>query len=614
VPGIVGIITRRPRHQVEPELATMTATLKHEDFHVLGSWCDADAGVYVGWCARQGAFDDGNPLVNRRGDVVVIFSGEEFGRGAVSEARGTPTGEAEYLADSAGADTSFPRGLNGRFQGLLLDRRRGVAQLFNDRFGMHRLYYCETDDGFYFAAEAKAILAVRPEAREIDPQGLGELLTCGCTLEGRTLFRNIRILPCAARWSFKDAELVDKAAYFDPSEWEQQERLTAEAYYEELRNNFGPILRPYFSGRQAVAMSLTGGLDTRMIMAWHRAEPGTLPCFTFGGPLREHRDIRVAREVARACGQPHQVIALSPDVLTRFGEFAERSVYVTDGTVSVNLAPDLFVYERARRIAPVRMTGNYGGEILRGVVAFKPVRVLDGLFSPEVTKAIDQSRDTYAASRRAHPVTFAAFRQAPWQHYGVVALEQTQTALRTPFLDNEIVRLAYQAPPSAYYSDTPALRLIQDGTPALRAIPTDRGVTGDGSVVEFFRHRLLELEFKSEYAFDYGMPQWLSRATRMAPSGLERLFLGRHKSYHFRIWYRDQLKQYVRDVLLDPASLQRPHVQRKMVEHVVSRHTAGDRNYTTELHKLLTVELVHRLLLRPAAARATVTVPLTATR
>ena len=35
--------------------------------------------------------------------------------------------------------------------------------LFNDRYGMQRIYYHQSKDAFYFAAEAKAILAVRPE-------------------------------------------------------------------------------------------------------------------------------------------------------------------------------------------------------------------------------------------------------------------------------------------------------------------------------------------------------------------------------------------------------------------------------------------------------------------
>ena len=36
-------------------------------------------------------------------------------------------------------------------------------------------------------------------------------------------------------------------------------------------------------------MSLTGGLDGRMILAWANLSPGILPCYTFGGTYRDSR-------------------------------------------------------------------------------------------------------------------------------------------------------------------------------------------------------------------------------------------------------------------------------------------------------------------------------------
>ena len=92
------------------------------------------------------------------------------------------------------------------------------------------------------------------------------------------------------------------------------------------------------------------------------------------------------------------------------------------------------------------------------------------------------------------------------------------------------------------------------------------------------------------------MPQWLARVDHLfSPLHLERLFLGRHKFYHFRVWYRDALSKYVRDMLLDPRTLSRPFLNPKRVEAVVNGHIKGGLNYTTEIHKLLSLELLHRL-------------------
>ena len=384
MPGIVGCITRLPRDRAKAELLQMIEALGHESFYVAGMWAEESLGVYVGWVERKGSFCDGMPVRNERGDVVLVFSGEEFpepGTAQLLKQRGHDLDVAgpSYLVHLYEEDPSFPAELNGRFHGLLIDQNRGTSVLFNDRYGMHRIYHHESKDAFYFAAEAKAILAVCPELRRMDPRGLGEFVACGSVLEDRTLFEGVRLLPPASAWVFRNGALEQKNSYFHQREWEDQETLEPESYYKELRKVFSRNLPRYFNGHQRVAMSLTGGLDTRMIMAWQKSQPGSLPCYTFGGMLRECQDVTLARQVARICEQPYHVIQVGEEFLSHFAHYAERAVYLTDGCVDVSRAPDLYLNERAREIAPVRMTGNYGGEVLRGVRAFKPEELLAGI-------------------------------------------------------------------------------------------------------------------------------------------------------------------------------------------------------------------------------------------
>src|SRR5580693_6157704 len=281
MPGIVGLITKMPRDCAARQLRQMVDTLRHEDYYVTGTGSDESLGVYVGWAARKDSFSDGMPLRNERGDVVLVFSGEEFPEpGTVQRLKQQghefdPTGSS-YLVHRYEEEPSFPLGLNGRFQGLVVDERNGTAALFNDRFGMHRLYYHESKDAFYFAAEAKAILAVRPELRRINPQGLGEWIECGCVLENRTLFENLHVLPPACAWVFRNGSVERKASYFQPREWEEQGTLSPEDFHREIRDVFSRNLPRHFNGRERVGMSLTGGLDTRMIMAWDKPAPGSL--------------------------------------------------------------------------------------------------------------------------------------------------------------------------------------------------------------------------------------------------------------------------------------------------------------------------------------------------
>jgi asparagine synthase (glutamine-hydrolysing) len=601
VPGIVGLVTRIPRKCAEEKIAAMVGALRHESFYITGTWSDEQLGVYCGWVARAGSFSANMPLCDPSGDAVLVFSGEDYSRCANAASAVIRTGaqnDAGYLLQRRHDDHAFPASLNGRFQGLLADRVQGYALLFNDRFGMHRLYYRESADVFYFAAEAKAILAVCPELRRADPRALGDLVSCGCVLQNRSLFEGVRVLPPGSAWTFRPDASVKKSFYFQPREWEEQTPLEHEAYYEELKSVFTRNLPRYFEGRERIGMSLTGGFDTRMVMAWQKSPAGSLPCYTFGSTFRENRDVIIARGVARACEQPHRVIVAGADLLKNFPRYAERTVYLTDGCASVNHAPVLYSNENARAIAPVRMTGNYGDQIILRWRAFKPAKLTPSLFHPDFAVHVNAGVEAYHAATDTHPLTFAAFRQAPWFHYGLAALEHTQLTLRTPFLDNDFVRTNYRAPQSALTSNEVRLRLIGEGNPALRQIATDRASSSSLAITAALAHAYHELTFKAEYAYDYGMPPLAARADHLVSwLHLERLFLGRHKYYHFRVWYRDALSKYVREMLLDERTLSRPYWDRRAVEAVVRGHLVEGRNYTSEIHTLLTVELIHRLFI-----------------
>jgi asparagine synthase (glutamine-hydrolysing) len=602
MPGIVGIITKMDRGQAELELQRMVEAIRHEPSFETGTWIDESLGVYLGWAARKNSFSDGMPLCNERGNVILVFSGEEFPdpgdkgrlkkRGHTFEITGP-----SYLVHAYEESPTFPAEVNGRFHGLVVDRTRGTATLFNDRYGMHRIYYKESKEAFYFAAEAKAILKVRPKLRTVDARGLGEFIACGCVLENRTLFEGLHVLPGAASWVFRNGSIERKTTYFEPREWEEQPAQEPESYYRDLRDIFSRNLPRYFNGNERIGISLTGGLDTRAIMAWQETKPDSLLCYTFGSMFRDCRDVTVARQVARICQQPYQVIPVREEFLVNFPHYAERTVYLTDGCTSVSHSPDLYVNERAAKIAPVRMTGNYGDEVLRRQRVFRLVDPPSGLFRPELLSHIHRAGETYAGLVQQHPLSFAVFRQAPWHHHGLLALEETQVSLRTPYLDNEFVRQNFRAPESVSTNNDLRLRLIADGKPTLSKLRTDLGFGGrTGNIFGAASRRFHRFTMKAEYAYDYGMPQWMAKIDHLvSPFHFERFFLGRHKFYHFRLWYRDALSNYVREMLLDPRTLSRSYLEPKGLEPMVRGHLKGDQNNTMQIHQLLSLELVHRL-------------------
>jgi len=157
---------------------------------------------------------------------------------------------------------------------------------------------------------------------------------------------------------------------------------------------------------------------------------------------------------------------------------------------------------------------------------------LQGCTIRKLSPQIRAAKETYDSTLRGHPVTFVAFRQSPWHHYGVLGLEQTQVAVRTPYLDNDLVKTVYKAPGPVAINEEGRLRLISRGEPALANLRTDRGIGGLNSV---FTRAGLEFSFKAEYAMTTAchsglLLRWttlddLPRAT------LRALWLGRHKIF-----------------------------------------------------------------------------------
>jgi asparagine synthase (glutamine-hydrolysing) len=423
-------------------------------------------------------------------------------------------------------------------------------------------------------------------------------LSCGCILENKTLFSKIFLLPGGSTWTFQNGNLVKRHQYFKPETWENRPVLDKEIYYDRLRGTFNRILPRYFNSKNLIGFSLTGGLDTRMILAFMDVPPGTMPCYTFGGMYRDSLDVIISRRIAQICKQTHQTLRLDTRFLSDFSKLAEKTIYITDGNRDVTGAANLYVNKLAREIAPIRMTGNGGQEVLRRYVAFKPNSLCETFCNPDFVKHLKAGQESYNEMIAVHRLSFTLFRQAPWSQYGTLALEQSQLTQRSPYMDNDLVEIVYQAPEEATVSEGITARLIRDGNPQLAGIMTDRGNLGKLFLFSWLTRAYYEFLFKMEYYYNHGMPQRLVTINHtLRALALERLFIGHYKYYFFRKWFQNELSEYMKNILLDGRTMGRPYLKKEAVSRVVKRHVEGKENHTYEIDMILTTELIQRLLI-----------------
>jgi asparagine synthase (glutamine-hydrolysing) len=606
MPGLAGIISSRPDPENQRRLQLMTASMMHETFYTSGSYVNEQAGVYLGWVCHKDSFVDCMPIWNETKDKCLLLYGETFldreTIGALKQnGHDVHSDNASYLIHlfEERGNNCF-RDLNGFFHGVLINVPHNEVILFNDRYGMQRVYYYEKNGTVWFSSEAKSLLKVCRDLREIVPANLGQLFSMGCVLGNDTLFKNIYLLPGASLWKFKNGSCEKKGYYFYQKEWENQERLEKEEFYHELKETFGRILPKYLDASRPMGMSLTGGLDTRMIMAYARMPPETFPCYTFGSMYRDSFDVVVARKVAGVCKQKHFTIRVGKGFLSKFDRLAEKAIYITDGCLDAGTgAAEVYINQQARGIASIRVTGNYGSEVLRSVRGFEYKPRNTDLFNGEFIKHIQLAGEVFTEHTGGHSVSFTVFKQSPWFNFNRVMLEQSQLTWRTPFMDNELVSLAYRAPSEAITSDEMSLRLVREGNKELGRIITNRGAGGGSyGLLSKWRQKYHEILHFGEMGYDYAMPQWLSQMDcYLRPFHLEKLFLGRHDFYHFRLWFRNELSNYLQEILLDSRALNRPYLNKRSLETMIIGHIRGGNNYVREINKALSAELIHRLLI-----------------
>jgi asparagine synthase (glutamine-hydrolysing) len=197
MPGIAGILSKNKSNETPHLLNKMLDSMMHETFYSKSIHTDQEHGWYCGSVAIRGSFSDNMPILNKKRNIVLFFSGELFTDTQVLNQHevnnSNPVNHVIHLYEDQGPD--FVKKLNGWFSGIILDHRRNKAILFNDWYAMCRVYYYEDENAFYFASEAKALLKVLPSLRELDINSVSEYLCFNCVLDNRSFFQGINILP-----------------------------------------------------------------------------------------------------------------------------------------------------------------------------------------------------------------------------------------------------------------------------------------------------------------------------------------------------------------------------------------------------------------------------------
>jgi len=230
---------------------------------------------------------------------------------------------------------------------------------------------------------------------------------------------------------------------------------------------------------------------------------------------------------------------------------------------------------------------------------FKPVGLSPRLVNPDLGQSLNSLAQEWKRNSQ-HPVTFTAFHEIPQKRFGTPAAGRSQLIFRTPYLDNEIVALAYRSPESLRGSPLPAWSLVESNNQVLSRIPTDMGVVAKANGLGMAPRRILSKAVcKLDYLYAEGLPHWLSSFDRLFDLvDSSARFFGWHKFLHYRRWFRRELSDYIAGVLTQVQTRRSSAFwNSSFLETLAHQHINGRRNYVHEIDAVLTLDAVDRLLL-----------------
>jgi hypothetical protein len=168
-------------------------------------------------------------------------------------------------------------------------------------------------------------------------------------------------------------------------------------------------------------------------------------------------------------------------------------------------------------------------------------------------------------------------------------------------MDNELVKLMYQAPSTVRAAGRVQEQYVRDKSRELSNIATNMGKFAcDNQLITRLLYGAAWALFKIEYIYLFATPHWLTRVDRtLAKLRLEKILSGRQKWEGYRLWIKTHFSEFIQDTLLNSQANYTRHFEKTTVERMVRGHVAGTHNYLNEINRALTVELIYSTLLNP---------------
>jgi asparagine synthase (glutamine-hydrolysing) len=624
--GICGKLNFDQDSSVNPSLIqAMLDTIRHRG--------PDDEGIYsatqVGLGHRRLSIIDlstgHQPLSNEDGTVWIVFNGEIYNyqelrpfllsKGHTFKTQ-TDTEVIVHLYEELGPQCLGK--LRGMFAFAIWDEKAKTLFLARDRVGIKPLYYCLTNTSVVFASEIKAILADPTVERAISSQIIDRFLTFMYLPGEETLLKGISKLAPGHYFVAKDGR-PEIRQYWDLEFSKPDEKPSQKEAERQLIDLLAETVEQHMIADVPVGVLLSGGVDSTAVLSFavERTQK-EVSSYTVGFSDPSVGDERpYARLAADTFSTRHHDMTISA---ADFAAFMPQYVWHMEEPVCEPPAVALyFVSKMARHYVKVLLSGEGGDEAFAGYSNYRNL-----LWLERVKRSLPPLNGAFA---RALSLTSSLFHSPRMGKY-------------VPLMKASFPEYYYSRTSNPYqpirnglgnlYSDDFARSIDRENTvkPVRRLqahvrgqntldamlyidtktwLPDDLLIKADKMTmanslelrVPLLDHKVLE--FAAALPPNLKVRGFTTKYLAKTALGrrVPKAILNRRKvgfPVPYEPWLRKELRGWVHEVLLDPATTRRGYFSTPVIEELLARDE-GMGGYSKEIFSLVTLELWHRTFL-----------------
>lgn len=618
--GIAGFVNANGSGVDRSTLESMNQALFHRGPDENGVYIHENVGLAMRRLSIIDVSGGQQPVHNAAKTRWIVFNGEIYNYQDLREDlenlghefyTKSDTEAVVHLYDEYGIDCL--RHLRGMFAFAIWDAIDKSLFLARDRVGKKPLLYShQTTGDLIFGSEFQAVLKHPDISRDVDYDAIDSYMSYLCVPAPKTAFKQIRKLEPAHWLRWRDGKIETKR-YWQP-DFSKKRKISEVEAIEETTRILRESTKLRLISEVPLGAFLSGGVDSSAVVALMAQESSSpVKTFSIGFEEEDFSELKYARKVAEHVGAEYNEFIVRPNALDVIPTLVE---HYGEPYADSSAIPTYYVAKETRKYVTVALNGDGGDESFAGYERYAAMRIA------ERYEHIPQALRKIFIEAPINMLPTSEFKRSRLRDakrfLRAANLPRTERYFRwVSVFNGDTKPELYTRDFAATVSGQDATALLDhwfslaNGTGTLDAtlltdqmtyLPNDLLVKVDIASMAnslearspFLDHKLIEFAASLPESIKMNGVETKSLLKKVAARLVPKEVIYRRKmgfGVPIGKWFRGEMKDFVRGILLSERSLNRGIIKPEILERYVNEHTTASRDHSFQLWTLLMLEL-----------------------